>query len=260
MRAMPSLRELQQEFVAAVLEDGAATTLAITPARDAPERVAIYRRAVFANYRNALGATFPVVARLTGTPFFNAAVDAFVRAHPSTSGDLNIYGDGLATFLADYAPATELPYLPDVARLEWAIDEASRALDAPRAPESVLAALGAVVADRLPAMRVILEPSCRLVASRYPILRIWQVNQPDHEDDDRVSLDQGGQALLIRRDEQGIALESLGDGEFAWLSALATGAALGIAIDAALEADAAFDLGTALSTHIAAGTIASIIA
>ena len=257
---MPSLRELQQEFVAAVLEDDAKTTLAITPAGDASARFAIYRRAVFANYRNALGATFPVVARLTGTPFFNAAVDAFVHAHPSRSGDLNVYGDGFATFLADYAPATELPYLPDVARLEWAIDEAGRAPDAPRAPESVLAALGAVVPDRLAALHAILEPSCRLVASRYPILRLWQVNQPDHQDDDRVSLDEGGQALLIRRDEHGIALESLGNGEFGWLSALAAGAALGNAIDAALEADAAFDLGTALSTHIAGGTIASIIA
>jgi hypothetical protein len=259
MLAMPSLRELQQGFVAAVL-DGAETALAITPAGDAAERVAIYRRAVFANYRNALGATFPVVARLTGTPFFNAAVDAFVHTHPSTSGDLNVYGDGFATFLADYAPAAELPYLPDVARLEWAIDESGRAPDAPRAPESVLAALGAVVPNRLPALRVTLEPSCRLVASRYPILRLWQVNQPHFDGDDQVMLDEGANALLIRRDEHGIALESLDRGEFAWLSALAAGAALGTAIDAALEADAAFDLGTALSKHIAAATIASILA
>ncbi len=258
---MPSLHELQQGFVAAVLDGhGAAPMLAITPAADAAERIAIYRRAVFANYRNALGATFPVVARLTGTPFFNAAVDAFVHARPSRSGDLNVYGDAFADFLSNYAPAATLPYLSDVARLEWAIDEASRAGDAPRAPASVLAALAGVAPDRLPAVRVTLEPSCRLVASRYPILRLWQVNQADPEGDDRVSLDDGGQALLVRRDERGIALELLTAGERAWLEALASGAALGIAIDAAQTADAAFDLGAALRTHIATGTIASVAA
>ncbi len=258
---MPSLRELQHGFVAAVLDqnDGA-PALAITPAEAAAERIAIYRRAAFANYRNALGATYPVVARLTGTPFFNAAVEAFVHDHPSTCGDLNVYGDAFTAFLSSYAPAATLPYLADVARLEWTIDEAGRAPDARRAPDSVLAAFGAIAPDRLPALRVTLEPSCRLVASRYPILHLWQVNQTGYEGDDHVSLDEGGQALLVRRDERGIALELLTPGELAWLEALGSGAALGTAIDAALAADAAFDLGVTLSTHIAAGTIASVAA
>ena len=77
---MPSLRELQQEFAAAVLAgDGAAAAVRDdAPTNAAAERIAIYRRAVFANYRNALGATYPVVKRLVGAPFFDAAVDAFV--------------------------------------------------------------------------------------------------------------------------------------------------------------------------------------
>jgi hypothetical protein len=154
---------------------------------------------VFANYRNARRHV-SVVKRLVGAPFFHAAVDAFVRAHPSTSGDLNVYGDAFASFLEGYAPAAELPYLPDVARLEWAIDESSRAPDHDRAPEAVLAALSAAPPDRLPTLRLALAPSCRLVASNFPIYRIWQVNQPDYVGDDRVSLDEGAVALLLRRD------------------------------------------------------------
>jgi hypothetical protein len=88
------------------------------------DRIAIYRRTVFANYRNALAATYPVVKRLVGAPFFNTAVDSYVHAHPSASGDLNVYGDAFGDFLAAYPHAANLPYLPDVARLEWAIDEA----------------------------------------------------------------------------------------------------------------------------------------
>lgn len=258
---MSSLRELQQDFAAAVLAvDGAAPPFSITPQARGAERIAIYRTAVFANYRNALRATYLVVQRLVGAPFFHAAVDAFVRTHPSQSGDLNVYGDAFGAFLADYAPAADLPYLTDVARLEWAIDEAGRAPDNYRAPDTVLAALTVVPSDRLPALRLMLEPSCRLIASNFPIRRIWQVNQPDHTGDDRVALDEGAETLLIRRDDHGVSLERAGAGEYAWLAALAAGSALGAAIEAAQAADATFDLGSTLRSHIAAGTIAAVIA
>src|SRR4029453_7123257 len=117
---MPSLSELQRRFAATVLD----------LAREPHARIAVYRHTIFANYRNALGATHRVVRELTGVPFFDAAVDAFVLAHPSTGGDLNVYGDAFASFLATYPHAAPLPYLPDVARLEWAMDEAHRAADA----------------------------------------------------------------------------------------------------------------------------------
>jgi hypothetical protein len=63
-----------------------------------------------------------------------------------------------------------LPYLPDVARLEWAIDEARRAADSPR-PDAVLRRFSAVAPTGFP----------RAVAARaappadrvdHPILRI----------------------------------------------------------------------------------------
>lgn len=255
---MPSLRELQQDFAAAVLDDDDGPPFAAVPAERGAERIAIYRTAVFANYRNALGATYPVVRRLVGVPFFNAAVDAYVRARPSTSGDLNVYGDAFGEFLAGYPRAANLPYLPDVARLEWAVDETGRAADRDGSPEGVLAALAGVLPDELPEVRLIVAPWCWLVASRFPILRIWRVNQTDHSGDDRVSLDEGADTLLVRRDAQGVSLVRIGTGEHVWLEALAAGAPLGAAIDAAQNADATFDLSKALHTRIADGSIAGI--
>jgi hypothetical protein len=256
---MPSLRELQQGFAAAVLAgDGVPPPFATVPAESGAERIAIYRRAMFANYRGALGATYPVVKKLVGAPFFHAAVDAFVRAHPSVSGDLNVYGGEFGDFLEGYPPAADLPYLPDVARLEWAVDEASRAADEAASPDAVLAAFSAVAPERLPTLRLTLAPACRLVLSGYPILRIWQVNQDGAADDARVSLDEGGVAVLVRRDAHGVSLEKIAAGEHAWLAALAAGATLGAAIDAAQAADATFDLGSALRERIADATIAGI--
>lgn len=264
---MPSLRDLQLGFAAALAGGAdAAGLFDAGPAqagRAAPaieHRLAIYRGNGRANYRNALAATFPVVARLTGAAFFDAAVDAFVAAHPPAAGDLNVYGDALPAFLHAYPGAAALPYLADVAALEWAIDEANRALDAARVPDGVLAALAMARPERLPETRLTLDPSCRLAASPYPVLRIWRANQADRAGDERIALDEGGVALLVRRDPPGVALETLGRGEHAWLDAAMRGETLGAAIDAAMAVDAAFDLEAALRHHIGAGTIVAVSA
>src|SRR5258706_7705388 len=122
---MPSLREVQRGFATATVFGDTAAIAAlgvVGGGLDPVARIGVYRNNVLGNYHKALGATYPVVRRLVGAPFFNAAVDAFVRAYPSRHGDVNRYGGELARFLAAYAPARELPYLPDLARLEWAID------------------------------------------------------------------------------------------------------------------------------------------
>src|SRR5206468_8305669 len=179
--------------------------------------------------------------------------------HPSRSGDLNIYGDNFGEFLSSYAPASELPYLEDVALLEWAIDEAQRASDAPCVPEAVLAALATITPERLPSLRLALHPSCRLLASPYPILRIWRTNQPDYAGDDRVMLDEGADTLLVRRGPDGVSIERIAPGTHAWLAALQRDATLGASIESAQDADATFDFGGALREHIAAGTIIAVI-
>ena len=256
---MPSLRDIQQRFADAVFAPELAADFVAGPQALARDRIAIYRRTILANYRKALAASYPVVKRLTGASFFLGAVDTFVQARPSQSGDLNVYGAHFGDFLAGFAPASELPYLCDVARLEWAIDEAQRASDTPCAPDSVLAALGAAKPERLPSLRVQLDPSCRLLASPYPILRIWQTNQPGYEGDDRVMLDEGADRLLVRRGPNGVSIERVAAGTHAWLAALQGGAALGASIEAAQDADATFDFGGALREHIVAGTIIAVI-
>ncbi len=125
-------------------------------------------------------------------------------------------------------------------------------------PDAVLAALATVAPERLPEVRLALDPSCRIVASPYPVLRIWRANQPDRAGDERIDLDEGGGAVLVRRDRDGVALEPLAAGERAWLAALGAGARLAEAIDAALAAEPAFDLGAALRAHIATGTVAAV--
>jgi hypothetical protein len=243
---MPSLHELQAGFARA-----------LTSAEPAPPGIEVYRNNVRANYRNAMGATYGVVRELVGEAFFHAAVDHYVEAHPSTSGDLNVFGARFGDFLADYAPAASLPYLPDVARLEWALDECGRAADATGTPEALVAAL-ADASRALPARRLSLHPACRLVRSAHPIWHIWAWHQVEESERTPVDFEGEGDAVLVRRDAGLARAERLGAAEWAWLWALAQGAPLGEAVDRAMAIDAAFDLGEALRRRLSDRTIASI--
>lgn len=252
---MPSLHELQRGFVAATVlgDEASIASLGIVAAELSPiARIDIYRNNVLGNYRKALAATYPVVHRLVGSGFFHAAIEAFVRAHPSTRGDVNRYGGEFARFLATYPAARDLAYLPNVARLEWAIDQANIAGDA---AVFDLATLASVPTDALGELRFGLHPSTQLVASPYPIFHIWKVNQPDHAGEDRVDLGEGGDTLLVARGTDGVTIERLTPGAHAFLLALARNLKLGEAFERALAAEASFDLSAALRANVAAQVI-----
>jgi hypothetical protein len=257
---MPSLVEIQRGVAAATMSGDAAalTGLGIVAGTISPAaRVEIYRNNVFGNYRKVLAATFPVVRRLVGAVFFNAAVDEYVRAHPSPRGDVNRYGGALARFLADYVPAQAFAYLPDIARFEWAIDQAAIAADA---PPFDLAALAALPEDAHAGLRFVLHPSAQLVESHYPILHIWQANQADFEGPAEVDLDEGGDSLLVVRGERGVDIERLAPGAAALLCGFAAGEPLAVAARLATAAAPAFDLEAALRRHVANHVLAGFVA
>jgi len=212
--------------------------------------LAIYRRTIRTNYRNALAATYPVVRELIGAAAFDALVDDYVASHASTCGDLNVYGDGLADHLAAGRVAGAAPSLADVARLEWAIDEAARAADPDAPPAEVFAALQAIPVDALSASHFPLQADVRLVHGRGPLLRIWQSRcvPPGPVDED--------EHLMVRRDADGVRIERVPPAEHAWLAALSHGATLGGSLASALAADPSFDVSAAVGARIADGTLA----
>jgi hypothetical protein len=124
----------------------------------------------------------------------------------------------------------------------------------------MLAALAAIPAGKIPMQRFALDPSCRLLRSAFPVLRIWQAHQDDSGHDRHVEFANDEDFLLIRREDGRVVVERVERGDFAWLAALAAGADLGQGLDAAFDADATFDLGTALRTFIANGVLAAIVA
>ena len=252
---MPSLRELQMQLVANLLDPGAASAAAFVTGTAIPaqERIGFYRNNAMSNFRETLRAVHPVIERLVGTHFFDRAADAYLRAHPSSSGDLNLFSEHFADFVETWTPAGELPYLADVARLEWCIEQSFHAAD--RAPLNVQD-LAAVPVEHQDKLTFELHPSCRLLASAWPIQRIWQANQPGAADDLRVDLTEGGVFLLVRRQQHEVVIEALDRGGFSMLSLLAIGRPFDDAWRSAVAAQPDFDLATFLQKHVLAGVFA----
>ncbi|HEY2628634.1 MAG TPA: DNA-binding domain-containing protein [Usitatibacter sp.] len=211
--------------------------------------VEVYRRNMLANLGNALEATFPVVLRLVGDDFFREAARQFIRAHPSTSGDLNEYGKEFARFLAGYFHARSLPYLEDVARLEWACQECEQAADG--APLD-LASLASVPPDAYPRIRFALHPAVRIVNSPYAIEAIWNANQPGR--DGTPDRDEGPDTVVVSRDEGKARVTAIGGIEATFLQSLAGGATLEEA-SALLGPTASGFLGEGLARLVREGVI-----
>jgi hypothetical protein len=217
------LRALQEAFSRAVLDGdpGAAASFLEPGGEDAMRRLAIYRRAVTANLVGALRGAHPVIVRLVGDGFFHEAASRFARATPPHSGDLNRFGSGFADFLGTYSPAASMPWLADVARLEWACHEASMAADGEPLDFDALAQVPAHAQGDL---RFSLHPSVGVVKSAWPILAIWEANQPDR--DGTPDREEGDDRVLVWRESGTVRAVALGPRETGFVEALAAGRGL----------------------------------
>ncbi len=218
---------------------------------DAPAgRIAIYRNTVQGSLVETLRAAFPVVERIVGATFFASRARDFAAAAPPRRPHLSTYGDGFADFLATLTTTSSLPYLADVARLEWALNESYFAADAPALDPATLQTLSD---DHLAGLRLAMHPATRMISSSFPIVRIWQVNQLDVTDVPAIDMSIAETALVTRRDGH-IAVRALASGDGAVVAALGADQVLDDAIAAAFAVDAAFDVQACLHAHLAGGT------
>ena len=244
---MPSLYELQAGFRAALLADDERRVMAhIIPDRlGVPARLAVYRHHVLTTLATTLESIFPIVCRLVDRRFFGWLADCFIRAHPPEGPCLFEYGADFPEFVRAFPACAELPWLADVAALEWAMTTALYAPDArPLDPER----LAAVAPSALGRLVLRLDPSVTLLASRWPVDAIWRANQPEAGETDPVDLDAGPVRLEVRRDGEDVVFCALSPGGFALRQALAGGDTLEAAVDSGLAAEPSLDVAAELRT------------
>ncbi|MCB1740611.1 MAG: putative DNA-binding domain-containing protein [Gammaproteobacteria bacterium] len=251
---MSTLPELQAEFTRALLDPERTAPAALLS--DGAGRVPgldVYRNNRLTSLCDALAATYPAILRLVGEAFFRAVAQVFVQEQPPRSPVLHEYGAGFGEFLEAFPPAAGVPYLGDVARLEWSCLCAYHAADVDPIPLSRLATVPAV---RTPALVPRLHPSLALHRSRWPIGALWSamVNA-----DDEVKVDLGqGQDVLVVRPALAVEVRVLPPGAYSFVRALADGASLERAAGLAAAEDDRFDLVTQLSGLFSLGAVVAV--
>ena len=251
---MPELSDFQSDFAAALRDRRRAPAMQRWLAGDAElvdRRMAIYRANMVAAADKALSSAYPVIRQVVGAEFFHGLAREYQRGTPSTSGDLTDFGATFDAFLAAFEHTRSLPYLPDLARLEWAVHRAYGDADTPAWDP---ASLGSVEAERQAAIRFQWAPGTAVVASAHPIVRIWTIHQPGH--DGEFSVDwQRAETALVTRNGFAVTVDDCGRADATFIEASLAGAAFGDAAATALADHPDFDLGALLGRAIPARRI-----
>ena len=254
-RVIPdALAASQDAFARALFDANAeANVLAHFSSGDAG-RFGLYRGNLTVTWDKVLSAAYPVMRQLVGDEFFTALSRAYGMANPSTDADLNNFGAGFAVFLEGFEHVAEYPYLPDMARFEWALHRNHFASDA----AAVTAAeLGAMDPARFEPARATLHPACTLFGSDWAIIPLWQAHQPDSGAGFPQDMAQPSFGLIARPRWKSEAA-AIPAAAYAALKTLDSGENFGAALDAAFAIDDDFDVSGHLAQWIALGVFASL--
>ena len=245
------LLEVQRRMRDAILtgQSGALEGLLAAGRADPISRLRIYRNNTFASLTEGLMTTFPATMNLVDRRFFRYAADSFIRAYPPREPRLAAYGAAFPLFLSRFPSAASLPWLPDVARLEWMLSAAGQVPESVPATPDILA-----LPSGEPANVLVLQPSLRFVVSRWAVDALWEANRrgPAAE---TFELRRNPTRLQLRRRGEGVAIAALTPAAFSFRRALAAGRPLETAATRALGHDPLFDLTAELLGLFRAGLV-----
>jgi hypothetical protein len=242
---MPPLAELQQAFAGFLRSPPGQAPAPMLPAAireqgaSVDERLAVYKNNVYARLIDALAATYPAVERLVGAEFFRYAAIEYISHDAPRSASLIAYGSFFPQFLARFAPSASVPYLADVAALEWHYLEAYHAEEATPACAAMFAN---ALAEPATAPDLRLHPSARLMHSRFPVSRIWELNVQPEAPTGNHQIAGEAEWLLIVRPQAVVEVRRIAHGAFAALRAIDKGAQLADAMTAGRRAEPGIDL------------------
>jgi Putative DNA-binding domain len=251
---MPTLRELQSGFVDFIVGEKAADLAgAVEPNGIDPARLlSIYRNNTMITLTETLAAVYPVVRRLVDPRFFDYAAGTFIASNLPSRPCLSEYGSEFSAFLSLFPPANGLPYLPDVAGLEWAISRVMRS--EPEVPIG-LTTIANICGDAA-AIRLRVGSGVRFIASKYPVREIWFAHRSD-ADPREMKLADEAEHLQVRLND-GLEIKPLPATSWLFRARIADGAALGAATEAAFELDSLFDLPNELAKVFGEGLVVGV--
>lgn len=252
----PTLLELQRAVRNELLglADGIAAKYVEAEGLAPQARLAIYRNTVNSTLLKALQLSYPVIQALVGEEFFEGAARLFIEQCQPSHAQLDSYGATFPDFLARMPETASLDYLPDTARLEWAVNEV---LHAPDAKPLDLRRLERLNEDGLPSVRFVSSSAVRLLKSDFPVDAIWRAVLTH---DDRaladIRLDAERVWLHVYRGAAGVEVRRIAEWQWRITTALFAGHPLHDALAEASDRDAYVWLASLLASgcFVDAGT------
>jgi len=249
-----SAPELQERFARAVTTGkGEPIVAQLLGGADPGKRLSIHLRHYEASLTTVLRDSFPACAWLAGPDLVSSAAHAFARAHPPLQPCLAEYGSDFPQFLSTYGRAAALPYLEPFANLEWAVGQASIAIEHPPLAWPDLAAVGpAPLVD----LTLSLQPGLRYLRAAWRVDELMTLYLGGAEPESFV-LAESDTCIEVRGERGNLRLARLEGPVFVFRAQLAAGQSIGDAATRALENDSTFDAGNALRRLAEAGLVSS---
>lgn len=134
--------------------------------------MAVYRNTVIHGAVEALRSNYPVIEQIVGEEMFEHIAVDFASTCPPREPVLALYGGELADWLVHQSWIADLPYLPDVARVERLHLSSLFAPDEERLQGEHAAQL-----SRLPSTSLRLHPATGFAWLSTPAMSIWLAHQ-----------------------------------------------------------------------------------
>lgn len=228
-RPPPTLREAQQWMASRILHperfagEALARMVAEPPRGHRRERLNVYINGYPARVQEAVEESFPAVMHLIGHRPSHALVARYASALRRHSYNLNDIGAELPDFLRQDEITGQFPFLPDLARLEWAI---VRAFHAHNRPPLDLQPLATWTDEQWHHAVLQFHPSVALVCSAWPVRTLWEVRDTPIEAID-VDLRDRPDQVIVYRIGHGVRCASICRDEALALGTLLAGHTLG---------------------------------
>jgi hypothetical protein len=170
---MSRLAELQQQFQQCLLvppTDGPQAWVRAGGRAAAERQLAVYIHAYAARLKEVLASDYPAVLTAIGEDAFERLSQAYLESHPSHFFSLRDFGARLAPFIAGKPAYSELPWLVELARFEWALGQA---FDAADSAICTIDDMAAIAPKDWPDLRFDFHPSLQRLDLRWNITGMW---------------------------------------------------------------------------------------
>lgn len=191
------------------------------------ERLSVYSGGYIARIGEALKEAYEAVRHVLGEDAFHQLCLRYASGFPSENYNLSMAGRYLPQFLSQDALSKKLPFLPDLAMLEWKIIEAFHSFD----KQPLLRdALGRLSLEDWERAVFEFQPSAQLMPSSWPVLDIWQARKAPVESI-KIQLEGCPQKVLVFRSGLETRCVLLGEDQYRFLKVLSAGKTLGEACE-----------------------------